>query len=308
MILKKIKTFIKSYIQLYQTIGDLKANSSNDIKNPKVTTGKLLANFNNQRTSFHSIEDIEFQVFSQWGDDGIIQYLIHKLDIKFKTFVEFGVENYRESNTRFLLINNNWAGLVLDGSEVHINYIKNDIISWGYELYAKQTFITKENINDVLANIPFNKELGILSIDIDGNDYWVWKEITVVNPIIVIVEYNSVFGIENPWTIAYQSDFVRSREEAGILFYGSSLLSLCDLAKEKGYSFFGCNSAGNNAYFIRNDKVGNLPVQTPKGGFVQSRFREAIVNGERLSSEERKKALLGKTVINTRTNNVEVFS
>lgn len=96
------------------------------------------------------IGDNEFKVFSQWGEDGIIQFLIDNIDIKEKTFIEFGVENYTESNTRFLLQNNNWRGLVIDGSEENISYIKNDSIYWKHNIKAECAFITKDNINQLI--------------------------------------------------------------------------------------------------------------------------------------------------------------
>src|SRR6202011_5555577 len=94
---------------------------------------------------FSSLHEAEFKVFSQFGDDGIIQYLVHRLQPLPDTFVEFGVENYRESNTRFLLLNNNWRGLVLDGDENFINYIQQDEIYWRHTLTARRAFITREN-------------------------------------------------------------------------------------------------------------------------------------------------------------------
>jgi hypothetical protein len=309
---------IKRYLRLLRNIilnirnssvdvSFIKRQFANDIKNPKVTTGRLLANFNNQLKEIKNLHEVEFQVFSQWGDDGIIQYLINKIDIPNKSFVEFGVENYTESNTRFLLINNNWSGLVIDGSEENVNHIKNDIISWGFDIYAKQSFITKENINNLLNNLPFGQDIGILSIDIDGNDYYIWKEITVVNPVVVIVEYNSLFGFERPVTIPYSANFVRDRETYDMLFYGSSLLSLCDLANQKGYVFIGCNSAGNNAYFIRQDKLSGLKSVTIEQGFVLAKFREFVDRDGRVAGEKRIQKLVGKKVFNTRTEKIEDF-
>src|SRR5687767_11515119 len=197
-ILKKIKSLIKQTVKRDELI----AQPPNDLNNPKVNLGQMQAYLNSQRGSIRSLHEVEFQVFSQWGDDGIIQYLISKIDIPNKTFIEFGVENYKESNTRFLLINNNWSGLVIDGSKNNIDFIKQDIISWGFDIHAKHAFITKENINELLSefiNKGYDSEIGLLSIDIDGNDYWIWNEIKVVNPIIVVVEYNAVFGAENAW-------------------------------------------------------------------------------------------------------------
>jgi hypothetical protein len=96
------------------------------------------------------LREAEFKVFSQFGDDGILQYLIHRFVPLPDSFVEFGVENYRESNTRFLLLNDNWRGLVIDSSEQSIAYIRQDDIYWRHTLIARSAFVTRDNINDLL--------------------------------------------------------------------------------------------------------------------------------------------------------------
>lgn len=178
---------------VHTTISNNIRDQNNDLKSHKILIAKQLIELNKQKKNIQPIENLEFQVFSQFGDDGIIQYIINSIDFPAKTFIEFGVETYKEANTRFLLINNNWSGMVIDGSESNINFIRQDGIYFAHEIYAKHSFVTKENINNLLSEFPYGPEIGILSIDIDGNDYWVWKEINVVNPVLVIVEYNSVF-------------------------------------------------------------------------------------------------------------------
>lgn len=257
-----------------------------------------------------SILDAEFKVFSQWGDDGIIQYLINNISITNKVFVEFGVENYSEANTRFLLMNNNWSGLVIDGSEENIEYVKNDDIYWKYNLTAKHSFVTAENINDLIKNENISGNIGILHIDIDGNDYWIWKTINVVDADIVIVEYNSVFGSKRPITIPYDASFIRTKAHYSNLYYGTSLTSIYDLAKEKGYVFVGCNSAGNNAYFVKKEKAVNLKELSVDEGYVQSQFKESRnSNGQLtfLNGEKRLNEIKGLSVFNTRTNALELI-
>ncbi len=260
-----------------------------DLNSPKLLMGKMHTVLNMQRTDIRQISDAEFQVFSQFGDDGIIQHIINKIDFPNHTFIEFGVENYRQSNTRFLLLNNDWAGFVIDGSDENIQYIKKDMISWACELHAATAFITSENINSLLTIPGFDSEIGILSIDIDGNDYWVWKAIDVINPVMVIVEYNSVFGKNTKWTIPYDASFQRSNK----LYFGASLGAFCDLAEAKGYSFVGSNSKGLNAYFLRNDKMGTFKKMSTQEGYVESKFREFIRDGIRLSGKDRIKELKG---------------
>jgi hypothetical protein len=222
------------------------------------------------------IEGNEFKVFSQWGEDGIIQFLIRNINIPQKIFIEFGVENYTESNTRFLLVNNNWSGLVIDGNIENVNFIKNDPIYWQHNLKAISSFIDKDNINSIISENGIKGEIGILSVDIDGNDYWVWQSIDVVSPAIVIVEYNFRFGKDKALTIPYDPNFVRSLAHDSMIYYGASLKALCLLAKQKGYSFVGCNTAGNNAFFIRQDlKPSCIQELTAEEGFVAGQFRES---------------------------------
>lgn len=226
---------------------------------------------------YDNIQEAEFKVFSQFGDDGIIQYLVNRVEIPAgrRRFIEFGVENYRESNTRFLLLNNNWSGLILDGSAENINSIKNDQIYWKHELTAVHSFIDRDNINELIAANGFAGEVGILSIDIDGNDYWIWETIDVVKPAIVIVEYNSVFGATRAVAVPYDPLFNCTKAHYSNLFWGSSLKALCQLGKRKGYAFVGADSHGNNAYFVAQDKLGKLKELTAADGYVASRFRES---------------------------------
>ena len=120
-----------------------------------------------------NIHDAEFKVFSQWGEDGIIQWIISKLPSPKPVFIEFGVEDYLESNTRFLLLNNNWKGMILDGSKVKMEYVRSKNFYWRHDLQAISVFVDKNNIDRIFEANGFVGEIGILSIDIDGNDYWV---------------------------------------------------------------------------------------------------------------------------------------
>lgn len=140
--------------------------------------GRLLAEHIRGKRRIDSLSQVEFQVFSQFGDDGIIQWLVHNLEITHPTFVEFGVEDYQESNTRFLMMNDNWSGLVMDGSKENVDRIRQSAFFWRHELYAEAVFIDCENVNGLISATPFHQELGLLHIDLDGVDYWIWKEIT----------------------------------------------------------------------------------------------------------------------------------
>lgn len=221
------------------------------------------------------LAEAEFRVFSQFGDDGIIQYLLQRVPIDAPTFVEFGVEDYQESNTRFLLLHNNWRGLVMEANPAHVEAIRRDESYWRHDLTAVAAFIDCENINALLRTHGFTGSLGLLSIDIDGNDYWVWRAIDVAQPVIVIVEFNSVYGPQRAVAVPYDPRFHRAAAHFSHLYWGCSLRALCLLAEQKGYAFVGCNSTGLNAYFVRRDRLGTLPVLTAEAGYVESRFRDA---------------------------------
>ena len=261
--LSMIRTFINRELQR-----DLEANLF-------LTAGIHISRMKQQLGLIESLSEVEFKVFSQWGEDGIIQYLINQIPIENRTFIEFGVEDYREANTRFLLMNNNWKGLIFDGSKKNIERIKMDNIYWKYELTAASHFITRENINDIIEMSGFKGDIGLLSIDIDGNDYWVWEAIDVVQPIIVICEYNNVFGNTKAVTVPYDPNFVRTKAHYSNLYYGASLPALCYLAEKKGYDFVGSNSAGSNAFFVRKDLSNKFKKLTAKEGYIEGHIRES---------------------------------
>jgi hypothetical protein len=282
------------------------AASNNDTK---LLIGKLLSN-NLKLGQVKNIHDAEFKVFSQWGDDGIIQYLLNNIDIPEKRFIEFGVADFTESNTRFLLLNDNWSGLVMDCSPDNVNFIKNDEIYWKYDLTALHTFATAENINSTLTAAGYVGEVGLLHIDVDGNEYWIWKAIDCISPVIAIIEYNSLFGPVRSITVPYDPEFDRMKASYSGLYAGASLPALCDLAHEKGYSFVGSNSAGNNAYFVRNDQIGTVRPLSVEEGYVASKFREhRDENGHLtfLSGKEAIKSIADMRVFNTRTKEIEGF-
>jgi hypothetical protein len=276
-----MKSRIRKFVR--QLIGILTAGVVRRVETNTILSAKLHVDRIRKAGIVTDLSEIEFRAFSQWGEDGIIQYLIQKIPIADKSFVEFGVENYTEANTRFLLIHDGWKGLVLDGSKDNIKYIQGDDVYWRHDLTAKCLFITRDNINEALSASGFVGDIGLLSIDIDGNDYWVWEAIDVITPRIVVCEYNSIFGAKDAVTVPYDDQFDWSKAHYSQLYFGASLTALCDLAEAKGYNFIGCNSAGVNAFFIRKDLQHGLPVLSADEGFVQSTLRQSRDESGKLS-------------------------
>jgi hypothetical protein len=222
-----------------------------------------------------ALADAEFRVYSQFGEDGIIQYLIQRVPITNEVFVEFGVADYVESNTRFLLVNNNWRGLVLDSGTGHIEFIQQTGLGWRHQIDAVRAFVTRENINGLIRDAGVDGDIGLLSIDLDGNDLWVLEAVDVVTPRILIVEYNATFGAEAAVTVPYDEHFVRGERHYSHLYWGASLAALERVAQAKGFALVTVNRAGNNAFFVRNDVLGDLKVRTAMEAYRPSLFRES---------------------------------
>jgi len=222
------------------------------------------------------LRDAEFRVFSQFGDDGIVEYLVARVGVPRgrERFVEIGVEDYSEANTRFLLVNRNWSGLIVDRGDAHVRAVPASPLMWRHDVRPVSARVDRENVNVLLREHGFDRDVGLLSIDVDGNDYWIWDAIEA-DPLVVVVEYNSVLGATRPVTVPYDADFDRTRAHHSNLYFGASLAALARLGERKGYRLVGSNSAGNNAYFARADVAGDLPSPSVAEAYVESRYRES---------------------------------
>ena len=241
----------------------------------KINQGIILSSLNDGKST-KKLKDYEFKVFSQWGEDGIIQHLTKSIEIKNKTFIEFGVEDFFESNCRFLLMKDDWKGFVIDGSTSNIQRLKNSYFYWKHHLNSVDKFITKENIEDILSTSGFEEDLGILSVDLDGNDFFVLEAIKNFKPRILICEYNPIFGANRKITIPYQADFYRTNIHHSNLYWGASLAAMTHLADKKGYALVGTNSAGNNAFYVRKDLLNDrVEVLSVEAAYLPSNYRES---------------------------------
>jgi hypothetical protein len=193
--------------------------------------------------------------------------------------------------------------MVLDANPADIRSIRRDKIYWQYDLQAKNAWITRENIDPLLRDSGLPEDLGLLSIDIDGNDYWIWEAIQSVRPRILIIEYNSQFGLQ-PIAVPYQENFHRTSANYSNLYYGSSLAALHCLAKKKGYLLVGSNIWGHNAFFIRSDIAEEFRGLEPEEAYVASKFRESRDRAGHLTytrEEARLKLIDHLTVVNVLT-------
>ena len=196
------------------------------------------------------------KIYAQNDEDGIIAEILRRLGDKIpKTFIEFGVESGVECNTLALLAQG-WSGLWLEGSDKYVAHINQNLAAYinTNKLKAAPAFVTRDNVNQLFTQNGMTGEIGLLSIDVDGNDIWIWKAVTAVNPAIVVIEYNSTWA--PPLTIAQVDDPAVYWQ--GTNYFGASLGALEKIGKEKGYNLVGCNFSGANAFFVRADLCGDL--------------------------------------------------
>ncbi len=309
MIVQKLKRLWR-LIRPFGTLRRLIRKQQRSLDEIKIAHGLILSELFRGKSA-RSLQDYEFKVFSQSGEDGIIQHLVSHIPIQHKTFIEFGIEDYLESNTRFLMVKDNWRGFVLDGSQENIKRLKKAYFFYMFDLKARQAFITRDNIKDLLAESGFEKDLGLLSVDLDGVDYWILSEITNFSPRILVVEYNAVFGCERSISVPYDERFFRTKKHATNLYFGASLPALASLAKSKGYALVGTNKAGINAFFVRKDLLCDSVREMSVGeAFTMSHVRESLdETGEFsfLHGEDRLEAIRGMPVINTLTGKTEAL-
>lgn len=211
----------------------------------------------------------EYSISSQNGEDGLLLYIYSKIGLTNRWFVEFGAGG-ATSNTRLLATSFGWNGLSLDGDdssirEVRCHYEGLMTIDSKRVLIAEASWLTCENINDILKEKSIPNEFDLLSIDIDGVDFWLWKILEVSSPRVVVVEYNASLGPEEDLVIPYQDSFFRwdQRWHPNGWYYGASLAAWSKLADKKGYALLACESTGVNAFFVRRDLLTeDLPIQS----------------------------------------------
>ncbi|MDA9616027.1 hypothetical protein N9S20_01520 [Candidatus Pelagibacter sp.] len=281
---------------------------SEEIEKELILKAKILSIKNQYKKRIKNISEVEFQVFSQWGEDGIIDWIIDKFPEIPKSFLEIGTQDYKESNTRFLLTNRNWDGFLIEGDKNAVKNIKSQRVYWKHNLKVKNIFITKKNINTVIQKFNVPKKLGLLSMDIDGIDYWALKELSVLNPSIIICEYNALFGLKKSITVPYKENFIRSKEHYSNLYYGASIQAFIDVLKKKKYHLVGTNSAGNNAFFIKDNFMRKTNKIILKNKIFSSKFRESRNKKYKLNYLGKKRSLKlieNKKIVDLDTNTVK---
>ena len=215
------------------------------------------------------LEAYEANVSSQQGEDGILREIFYRIGSGGRFFVEFGVEDGYECNTALLAARYGWSGLYIDANPRDVEKLRkrwsgrNDIV-------IRQEFITAENIAKIFEEAGVPNEPDLLSIDIDGNDYWVWKALSNYRPRVVIIEYNGSYPPPRRWIMAYNPN----HRWDSTTYFGVSLSSLHDLGTRLGYALVGTDTHGINSFFIRRDLLAasGFAEATPEEAYHPPRY------------------------------------
>ena len=281
-----------SFIKLYILLGNL-----------------IISNSRKEYDNFKKIEEAEVKVFSQNGEDGIIDYLTKKLRISKPNFIEIGVGDYSEANTRYIYETNYGRGIIVDLIKNLKEKVSKNVSIWRGNLEIIEKKVNSKNINDLFQKIDF--QLDIVSIDIDGVDYWVIKNLKPKISKIFILEYNAVFGSNLEISIPDQDNFDRTKAHYSNLYYGASLKAYVNLMKKKGFYFLGVNKLRNNAFFINEDflkekffpEIENISFEdSTDANFSESRNAKGELSY--LKNEKKLSEIKDCEVINIQTNSI----
>ncbi len=210
----------------------------------------------------------EYSWLSQNGEDGIIRHLFDEIGYESRWCLELGFGAVQCNSLR-LMKHEGFSGLVMDGSSENVNFFNHAARKINLDgVKAVQAFITLENLQSLIRSNNVPREIDFLSLDVDGNDYWFWEELTCVSPRVVCIEYNAGLGPDLSLTVPYDPEFERYSIHPSGFFHGTSLAALESLGKRKGYYLIGCDSTGTNAFFLRDDiEVPDIPALTSREAF-----------------------------------------
>lgn len=202
-------------------------------------------------------DEVEFRRHSQNGEDGILHYLFALLGTTNKRVVEICAGNGQQCNAANLILNDGWSGLLFEGDD--------DLAKQARAFYAEhpdtfsfppqvvQAWITRETINDLITGAGFAGAVDLLSLDLDGVDYWIWEAIDAIAPRVVVAEVQVIWGVERAVTVPYRADFRSPLVDGFGIYSGASLPAFVKLGRSKGYRLVGTQRLGFNAFFLRND-------------------------------------------------------
>lgn len=199
-----------------------------------------------------SLGDVGFRNYSQFEEDGILLYIFAAIGVASRTFIDIGAGDGINSNCANLAVNFGWDGLFIDGNEANVSRGKASYArhadTWAYPPKFVRAFVQRENINQVIEEQGFSGTVDLASIDLDGNDYWIWDALSAVDPRVVMIETHIEFGM-NSIVVPYDKDYVYPGKHPQ--YHGASPVAMAKLAAKKGYRLVGSNGYGFNTIYVK---------------------------------------------------------
>lgn len=204
-----------------------------------------------------------FGCVSQAQEDGVLLAIFERVGVTNRRFVELGCGD-NGGNSGFLALELGWSGLMVDRDTACVRVLRRRLRPRGVTI--ARHWITTASVNKLLENSEMSGEVDLLSIDVDGNDYWIWDAITACSPRVVVVEFNSAFGADRSVTVPYRPRFERDKSVCQGLYYGASIRALASLGRRKGYRLVAGENV--NAFFLRDDVAPEIPGCDPGQAYI----------------------------------------
>jgi len=251
-------------LQIANAVGASSANTSSAAKTSQISLALRYRELAERRQPLPALNDVQFRAFSQNGEDGILLYIFALVGTKNKRAVEICAGDGISCNSANLILNHGWHALLVDGDEALVNrgraFYRRHRDTFSFPPVQVSAWIDRESVNDVIARHGFAGEVDLLSIDLDGVDYWIWDAIDVISPRVVVVETQCIWGHERSVTVPYRADFRSPLVDGFGIYSGASLPAFVKLGRLRNYRLVGTEALGFNAFFVRNDVgVGLLP-------------------------------------------------
>jgi len=232
-----------------------------------------------KKNELPAVSETGFRVFSQFEEDGKLLFIFSIIGMSNKTFVEIGSDDGVNSNSANLYFNFGWHGLFIDGNPKSIKRGIKFFSKYPHPWFYKPKFICskvkRENVNELIESADISGEIGLLSIDIDGFDYWVWDAIHIIDPQVVIIETHNEFGLRNI-VVPYDSEYSYPGKHP--IYHGASPVAMTRLAKKKNYRLVGANELGFNFIFVKN---GLADTQLPEVSVESVLTHPSVTEGYR---------------------------
>lgn len=233
-----------------------------------------------EKAPLPSFADAGYSIHSSADEDGILLFLFSVVGAPLRTLVDVGAGWIQGSNSANLLLHHGWTGLLVEAEEQRAfeleRYYREHPATSTHPPRVVAERLTRDNADRVIREGLAGRGADLLSLDIDGIDYWIWQAIACIQPRVVLTEYQPILGSDVAWTVPYREDFEPEYAGRFAVYNGASLAAFVKLGRAKGYRLVGCDRYGNNAFFVRDDLAPDLLPEVDAASCFEHPFAERM--------------------------------